>query len=102
SPESPSTADQHCGPSDMGANRPGHLVDTSGPQTRARVARDSWSTPRDHRPVPESTGTACQHSGASDPSGSHPGPLFFHRGPSDTGLSRPGQQVDPMVPGTQA
>ena len=45
-PESPGTADQPRGPSDPSAIGPGELVEPVGMQTRARLAQDSWSTPR--------------------------------------------------------
>ena len=32
---------------DRSASRPEVLVDTAGPRTPARVAREGWSTPRD-------------------------------------------------------
>ena len=68
SPESPGTPGRHRGPSDQGPSHLGQLVDTAGhraraqvtrdsrstqgPQTRTRVTRESWSTPRAlvHRP----------------------------------------------------
>ena len=47
------------------------------PRTQSRVARYSWSNLRTFGPEPEATGTAGRHCG-----------------PSDTGLSLPGQLVD--------
>ena len=63
---------------DPSASRPGQRGDIAGPQIRARVARLRWSNPRDLGTRSESPGTAGQH-----------------REPSDTGLSRHGQLVDP-------
>ena len=63
---------------DPSPSRPGQRGDIAGPQIRARVARLRWSNPRDLGTRSESPGTAGQH-----------------REPSDTGLSRHGQLVDP-------
>ena len=41
-------------------SRPGHVVDTAGTRTRARVIGDSWSNPRSLRTGPESPGIAGQ------------------------------------------
>ena len=43
-PESRGTAGRHRGPSDPSAIRPGDLVDTASPSTRARVARTPGQT----------------------------------------------------------
>ena len=80
-----------CGTSDPGLSRPGPLVDTgdlgpmrktsaahsdtTGPWTRARVARYSWSIPRALRHGPESPGTVGRPSGHSVPGWSRPGHL---------------------------
>ena len=61
-----------------GPCRPGELVDPAEPRTCSRVARDCLSTPR-----------------ALGPERELPGAAVRHRGPSDTGLSHPGQLVDP-------
>ena len=78
SPESPGTPGRHRGPSDQGPSHLGQLVNTAGhrawaqdtrdsrstqgPQTRTRVTRQSWSTPRAlvHRPEsPWIAGRTC-------------------------------------------
>ena len=99
-PQYPGTPGRNRRPSEPGRSRPGLLVDPAGPQARARVplksgrprwqrtrarfARDSWST-RD--PAPETE---------------MPGRVGRHCGPSGTGLSRPEQVVDPAGSRTQA
>ena len=70
---------------DSGPSRQGQLVDWVGPQKKAQIMQDSWSTPRDLRPGPESHGTADRTCGHSDP-----------------GPRRPGQLVNHPVPRTQA
>ena len=76
-PVSPEKAGKPRGKSETSAILPEQLVETVGPQTRARFPGESWSTLRDLGPRPESPGTA--------------GP---HRGPSDSTASRPGQLVN--------
>ena len=53
-PESPGIARQPRGPWDRSASHPGELVDIVGPRTRARFARERWSTSRDLTRWPES------------------------------------------------
>ena len=108
-PELPGMAGRHCRPSDLVLRIPGQLVDTSGPQERARVPRYSWSNPRASGPGPKTPWTTGRTQGPADPSSRHPGKLFDTAGPraqsqvtrnswstpraSDPGLSRPGELV---------
>ena len=108
-PELPGMAGRHCRPSDLVLRIPGQLVDTSGPQERARVPRYSWSNPRASGPGPKTPWTTGRTQGPVDPSARHPGKLFDTAGPraqsqvtrnswstpraSDPGLSRPGELV---------
>ena len=76
-PESPQRPGRHRGPSDTSAIHPGELFKPVGLWTRARVARDSWSTLRALRPMhewPRRDGRAC--------------------GPSEAGRSCPGELVN--------
>ena len=56
--EWPVTAGRPRGTSLPGPSRPGQLVDTSGPRTQLRVARESCSTPQVLGAGPESPGTS--------------------------------------------
>ena len=92
---SPRSAGRHRGPSDSISSRPGELVDPAGPRTnlsrprdlveavgprtQARVARECWSTSRAIGPQRESLRRGGRH-----------------RKHSHTGLSCPGELVDPM------
>ena len=118
-------------PSDQSASRPGELVDTAEcrrraggflgswltlrAQTRARIARDSWSTPRALGPGPESPGTADRPRGPSDPSANGTGEVIDlgghrtqaaragqHRGPSDPAPCPLGQLLEPTGPRARA
>ena len=71
--------------SDLVPSHPGQLVEHTGPRAWARVAPESWSTPRAIRQEHDSPGRAAQN-----------------REPSDPGLSGPGQHVDTLGPRTQA
>ena len=74
-------------PSEPARIQPGELVDTTGPRTRARVTRDSWSTTdawstqRALRPKHEWPVKAGQPRGPSEPARSHPGELVNSAGP---------------------
>ena len=92
---SPRSAGRHRGPSDSISSFPGELVDPAGPRTnlsrprelveavgprtQARVARECWSTSRAIGPQRESLRRGGRH-----------------RKHSHTGLSCPGELVDPM------
>ena len=100
-PESPQRPGRHRGPSDTSAIHPGELFKPVGLWTRARVARDSWSTLRALRPMhewPRRDGRAC---GPSEAGRSCPGELVniraLRHGPS--GL---GRGVDTMGPRARA
>ena len=80
--QSPWTVGRHCGSSDTDPRQAEQQVNPPGPRTRARGSRDSWSTPWALGPGPESPRTFGQH-----------------RGPSDLGRSRPGELVEPAMPG---
>ena len=56
-------------------------MDPVSPQTRTRVARESWSTRRAFGHWPEMLGTAGRHPGASEPSESRAGHLVDTAGP---------------------
>ena len=64
---------------DRCARHPGVLVNTAGPRTQARVAWESWSTPRVIGVRRES-----------------PGRTGRLHGPSEQGQSHPGELVDPV------
>lgn len=61
--------------------RPGLLVNPDGTRTRARVARDSWSTPWPLGSGNESSGTAGRRHGHSHQIASRPGELVDTAGP---------------------
>ena len=118
--ESPRTAGRPRGHSDTGprASHTGQMIDPVGPRIRARVARDSWLTPRAHRHRPNSPGTADRTHGHSDPgpstrgSWSNPRALRHglqssstagrHPGNLDTCASRPGELVNTTGTKTRA
>ena len=86
----------------MCPSSPGQLVDAKGPQTKARVTRYSWSTPRDlvHQ-------LEASHPGQLvDPTGGRTGDRVTGRGqprgPSDPILSRAGPHVEPVGPWIRA
>ena len=65
-PKSRGSAGRSRGPSVPGPNGQRHRVDLTGPRTQARVARDCWSTPREHGPQREWPGIAGRTRGPSD------------------------------------
>ena len=89
--ESSGTAGRQRGPSDPSASyprhlvdheyvgpepdRPGELVDTAGPQTRARVPQETRSPGQDIGPGPESPGAAGRHRRSMGMGLSRPGTL---------------------------
>ena len=82
----------------------GHLPESPGsgdrphdPLTRARDARDRWLTPGALGHMCESPGKAVQHPGTRARF-ELPGTAGQPRGPSEPGLSHPGQLVDPASP----
>ena len=84
-PESPGTAGRLCRLLEPGVNPPGELVDPVGNQTRARIVRGSWWTPRAFGPEPESPGKAGRPPGASE-----------------TGVSREGELINTVGQQTRA
>ena len=112
------TAGRPCRPWDTRPSSPGQLVDGEGPQTQARVAWYSWSTPRDltHQleairpgqlvdPTGHGTIARIAQEGWSNPWELGHVPQLTRRAgrprsPSYQGLRRPGQLVKPAVPRT--
>ena len=84
-PDSTGRVGRPHGPLDPGPSCQMHRVNVVGPWTRARVARECWSTPWALGPKRDAPGTAGRT-----------------RGPSDSGPSRPGQLVAPAGLLTQA
>ena len=78
---SPGLGGRHRGLRDTGPRGPGMLVDTAGPGTWSRVARESWLTPRALGTRPESPGSACRTQGLTEPGSSPPGQLLDTAGP---------------------
>ena len=114
--ESPGTVGLYCGPTGTGPILPGQLVDTEGPRTRTRVARDRCSTPGASAPGPSCPGKLVATPGPcslsrvswerwSTPQTLGPGtrtPVTAGR-PRGTwhksrSASHPGQVVDPAEP----
>ena len=86
------------GPSGTGPSPPGWLVDTAGPLTRARVARDTCSTPQTIGPMVR----VAQHSWSTlraiGTERNSPRTACRHREPTDTSASHAGHQVDTTGP----
>ncbi|RKM63499.1 hypothetical protein C0215_20070, partial [Clostridioides difficile] len=70
--ESRGTAGQLPGLSDPGPSCPGQPVAPACPRNRARVTRDSWSTPQAVGAWPKLPGTAIRPRGTSGPGPSRP------------------------------
>ena len=85
----------NCGTSDQNSRRPGELLDTVGPRAPARVAQDSRLTPGYLGPKRKSPGTARVRSEWPERAGGH-------RGPSGSGLRRPGRLVNTAGPPTRS
>ena len=79
-PESPLRPGGSRGSSEQGPSRQRHRVELAGPGTRARVARDCWSTPQALRRKRKSPGRAGRPRGPSDPGPSCPGHLVDSAG----------------------
>ena len=79
-------------PQDLGRSHLGQLVNTAGPRTRARVVRDSWSTPRDLRHGPEAVGNTGQPREASGTIPSCPGQIVYPTGPRTRDRAAPDTQ----------
>ena len=94
-PKSCGTAGRHNGTSAPDPSCARQLVETSGPQTRARVTRDSWSNLRALGSGPQSPGTVVRHRGPMDLIANRQGQMVDTKA---FGLrpSRQGQLVDPV------
>ena len=91
-PRSQRTAGHLRGSSGKGPRWTGYLVDPAGTRTMAQVVRESRSTLQDLGPERESCSRAERHHGPSDPGLSHPGqlvntvkPQTWEREPGTTG-----------------
>ena len=80
-PESAGRAGRSGGPSDPSSSRPRQRVDPAGPRIRARVTRDSWSTPQALEPGPCSPGTSGRAPGTTVSRGSWSTPRAQGHGP---------------------
>ena len=116
--ESPGRTGRHRGPGDPSESRLVEVVEHAYPQSRARVVRDIWSTPREHASGPESPGTAVRHLKHWNLVSGHPEDLVESTGlqtlagaalesglaPRAIGAEResPVQLVDPAGPRTRA
>ena len=85
----------------MGPSCQRHQVNLTGPRTRARVARDCWSTLQTQGCKREWPWSACRTHGTTDPSASLRGQVFntwaLGHGPETPGTA--GQQRGPLDPG---
>ena len=96
--ELPGISGQPGGPSGRGPSRPGWLVYTAGPPTRARVAWDTWSTPRTLGPMARVTRHSWSTLRAIGTERNSPRTACRHREPTDTSASHAGHQVDTAGP----